>query len=392
MGSGPQGRGPGRPAADHRPEVRPRRAGDRRAARRRPAAAPAAGRPPRPAAARRARERADASRRSTPSSPPSPEPAEAAGRHAAAARPARRLRSCRSSRATTPPVYIETFNADNLFEKIDGRAESFIQNGVKGMACCSYHPPGNEDDEVQLFIFEMGDPLKARGKYDSEKPDEAKPLASVGEGGLHGGRQRVLPLRPLLHDRERRSGRPEAGGVRPRTGQEGRRAPEDGPRARGPSPRGRCSPSCPPSRRRSGMKYVAQDVFGYSFLSDVFLADYEVGDVKFQGFLRPYATAEEAQEDLRQLRRDRQEGRGRDQGDRRARRPIRWSSAPTSACSTWSSSRGTPCGGSNGATDAEAGRGVRQGVRRVAAGERAVRPRRRSRPPRTRKTREEEKH
>ena len=30
--------------------------------------------------------------------------------------------------------HLETFNADNLYEKIDGRAESFIQYGVKGMA------------------------------------------------------------------------------------------------------------------------------------------------------------------------------------------------------------------------------------------------------------------
>src|SRR5262249_5884568 len=28
--------------------------------------------------------------------------------------------------------HLETFNADNLYEKIDGRAESFIQYGVKG--------------------------------------------------------------------------------------------------------------------------------------------------------------------------------------------------------------------------------------------------------------------
>jgi hypothetical protein len=50
----------------------------------------------------------------------------------------------------------------------------------------------------------------------------------------------------------------------------------------------------PTEPKRSGEKYVAQDVFGYSFLNDVFLADYEVGEMKFQGFLRPYATPEDA--------------------------------------------------------------------------------------------------
>jgi hypothetical protein len=35
-------------------------------------------------------------------------------------------------------------------------------------------------------------------------------------------------------------------------------------------------------------------VFGYSFLADVFMADYQGDDVTWQGFLRPYASADEA--------------------------------------------------------------------------------------------------
>ena len=46
--------------------------------------------------------------------------------------------------------------------------------------------------------------------------------------------------------------------------------------------------------RQGEPKYVAQDVFGYSFLSDVFMADYKDGDVTWQGFLRPYRDTQEA--------------------------------------------------------------------------------------------------
>ncbi len=50
-----------------------------------------------------------------------------------------------------------------------------------------------------------------------------------------------------------------------------------------------------PAKGREGEpKYVAQDVFGYSFLSDVFMADYKDGSVTWQGFLRPYRDAKEA--------------------------------------------------------------------------------------------------
>ena len=65
------------------------------------------------------------------------------------------------------------------------------------------------------------------------------------------------------------------------------------PRRRG-HPGDLSSRSCRPQSRQGDAKYVAQDVFGYSFLSDVFMADYKEGDVAWQGFLRPYRDAQEA--------------------------------------------------------------------------------------------------
>jgi hypothetical protein len=50
----------------------------------------------------------------------------------------------------------------------------------------------------------------------------------------------------------------------------------------------------PAEDRQGDAKYVASDVFGYSFFSDVFMADYKTGEVTWQGFLRPYRNAEEA--------------------------------------------------------------------------------------------------
>jgi hypothetical protein len=50
----------------------------------------------------------------------------------------------------------------------------------------------------------------------------------------------------------------------------------------------------PTGQNRGAPTYVAQDVFGYSFLADVFMADFKDGSVAWQGFLRPYATVDEA--------------------------------------------------------------------------------------------------
>ena len=119
-----------------------------------------------------------------------PEPQRMTRRHAALLGPCRRSGPLGKSGER----HLETFNADNLYEKIDGRAESFIQYGVKGMAYAFYHPTGDPSNELQLYVFEMGDSLKALGKYGSEKPDEFKAVA-IGERRLHKCRQHIVLLR-----------------------------------------------------------------------------------------------------------------------------------------------------------------------------------------------------
>ena len=50
------------------------------------------------------------------------------------------------------------------------------------MAYTFYHPTGDPSNEIQLYVFEMPDALKALGKYGSEKPDEAVPV-TIGDQG-----------------------------------------------------------------------------------------------------------------------------------------------------------------------------------------------------------------
>jgi hypothetical protein len=232
--------------------------------------------------------------------------------------------------------YIETFNADNLYEKIDGRAESFLQYGVKGMAYCFYHPSSDPSNEIQLYVFEMADPLKALGKYGSEKPDEAKPIAVGTEGYTTAGStlfyagkyytqivstQDDAKFAAFALDLARRvAARQKPGGKAAASvsASEGTATPEpaggqDEPAARTDAPSqpaetkaarsaaAEVTPETyfallPAGGKQGGGKYLAQDVFGYSFLSDVFMADYKEGDATWQGFLRPYRDEKEAKE------------------------------------------------------------------------------------------------
>jgi hypothetical protein len=236
--------------------------------------------------------------------------------------------------------HIETFNADNLYEKIDGRAESFIQYSVKGMAYAFYHPTGDPTNELQLYIFEMADSLKALGKYGSEKPDDAK-VVSIGTEGytsagstlFYSGRyytqivstqdnpkfgtfalelaQRVsaqqqstaksMPepphsngSRPVAVRSSRVGATPSATVMPPSSALETNTMPsgaEPGQEEITPATLFRLLPAI---YRQGDPKYVAQDAFGYSFLSDVFMADYKKGDETWQGFLRPYRDGAEA--------------------------------------------------------------------------------------------------
>ena len=219
--------------------------------------------------------------------------------------------------------YIETFNADNLYEKIDGRAESFLQYGVKGMAYTFYHPAGDASNEIQLYIFEMPDALKALGKYGSEKPDEAT-AAPIGDQGyssagstlFYAGKYYTqivstkddpkfaavaLDLAKRVAARQKPGGTPAPTPVAT-TGTASSTPPSQTTTATKPAaqPAAEVTPAAlfaflPAQKRDGEPKYVAQDVFGYSFLSDVFMADYKDGDVTWQGFLRPYRDAKEAQ-------------------------------------------------------------------------------------------------
>jgi hypothetical protein len=195
------------------------------------------------------------------------------------------------------PKHLETFNAENLFEKIDGRAESFIQYDVKGMAYAYYHPAGDESNEVQLYIFEMANPLKAMGKYGSEKPEEIK-LAPVGTEGYTSAGSLLFHAGPYYTQIVSTKDDAKFGAFSLEMAQRvaAKQKPDKSVAAGGKpvsSPESLFA-LLPNGQGRGEPKYVAQDVFGYSFLTDVFMADYKDGDATWQGFLRPYPTSEAA--------------------------------------------------------------------------------------------------
>ncbi len=197
------------------------------------------------------------------------------------------------------PKHLETFNAENLYEKIDGRAESFLPYKVVGMAYCNFRPAGDDSVEVQLSIFDMTDSIHAFGKYASEKPDQFAPVAlgkdgytSAGSVFFYTGRYytqvSVSNEDPKTAAFALEIAKKVAGIQQPKTetGGASEAIAEGSPEA--------MFKLLPTGSGRNGDKYLAQDVFGYSFLNSVFESDYKDGNVTWQGFIRPYANPEEA--------------------------------------------------------------------------------------------------
>ena len=72
---------------------------------------------------------------------------------------------------------VETFAADNLYEKINGRAEQYLAYDVLGLACLSLAEPDGQF--IDLFVYDMGQPLHAFGIFSVERaPDQ--PTADLG--------------------------------------------------------------------------------------------------------------------------------------------------------------------------------------------------------------------
>ena len=192
--------------------------------------------------------------------------------------------------------HIETFNAENLYEKINGRAESFTQYQVVGMAYSNFHPKTEpESGEVQLYIFEFSSGLNAFGKYGSEKSPDAQTIAIGTEGYTAAGSVSFYadkyfvqvvstsddPKFAAFSTSIAKLVAARISGEAPATNV----AAQPDSKTVDPVALFQLLPAQP---NRNQPQYVAQDAFGYSFLSDVFLADYKNDQATWQGFLRPY--------------------------------------------------------------------------------------------------------
>jgi len=73
----------------------------------------------------------------------------------------------------TPP---ETFNEENLSEKIDGKAELYLSAGFNSLTSQRFNKPGNTGSWLEVFIYDMGNIDNAFAVYSVQKREGSIPL------------------------------------------------------------------------------------------------------------------------------------------------------------------------------------------------------------------------
>jgi len=85
------------------------------------------------------------------------------------------------------PRRTDRFTADDLYVKIDGQAEAYLQFHVVGLTFGTYEHKSDPDSAVDVYWYDMGEPANAQAMYHSEEAPGAVPVAIGREGYQAGG-------------------------------------------------------------------------------------------------------------------------------------------------------------------------------------------------------------
>ena len=184
------------------------------------------------------------------------------------------------------PREVSRFTPETLYQKIDGRADAYLQFHALGLTFGTYHNQSAPDGLIDVYWYDMGEPLNAFGIYRAEASPEAA-VVSIGNDGYSTGGAvffwkgscyvQVLPTR--FDD----SDAPVALAIAERLAALIENAGGDM----------WALSILPQSGRVAGsFNYVAKDAFSLDFLSEVFTADYDLDGKRVTLFI--HRAADEA--------------------------------------------------------------------------------------------------
>jgi hypothetical protein len=101
----------------------------------------------------------------------------------AAPKPAAKGEPLEISLAGTKPMGdTEFYNADNLYEKIDGRAPAYQAFNVQALRCRSFGVNAAPGSYVDIYEYRFDNPVDAFGMFSMERDPKGKPLTIAPDG------------------------------------------------------------------------------------------------------------------------------------------------------------------------------------------------------------------
>jgi len=197
--------------------------------------------------------------------------------------------------ALAPPGWktlgdVQQFTADNLYEKINGRAEQYLDYKFRRLTCVSLASIRDSSKLIDVYVFDMGRPAHAFGVYAGERT-EGLPAVDLGREGYRAdasyffwkGRYYVQVLAADKGRDLAQAGLAVADALE-------KRLADDGEPLWGLT-------ALPEADRVPGtVQYFVTDALSLDFLKDTYIAQYNKGGAKVTAFLSrqpsPAAAAE----------------------------------------------------------------------------------------------------
>ncbi len=183
---------------------------------------------------------------------------------------------------------VRRFTAENLYEKIDGRAEFYLAYDMVEMTFAGFEDAGNDARFIDISIYDMGTAIRAFGVFASERSQEGSSV-ELGRDAYRSGANCYIwkgkyyvqvvssditaELQRMSLDLARRTTDLVADSGEPVWGLN----------------------ALPTENRIAGSeRYFLVDAMGLDFMRNTFMAQYKIKGTPVSVFLSQYASAEEA--------------------------------------------------------------------------------------------------
>jgi hypothetical protein len=182
----------------------------------------------------------------------------------------------------------EFYNADNLFEKIDGRAPAYLNFNFQKLRCRSFSITGTSGSFVDVYEYRFDTPVNAFGIFALERDPKGGPLAFAPDGYASGMgfffRQGPRYIQVMASDQNAKT----LGLAKAIAEDRAKKLPDDdsGLDARRRLPVTGLDPA--------SVQFVQENAQGQAFLKNVFQANYDFAGKKLPFFLMVATPADAA--------------------------------------------------------------------------------------------------